>query len=246
MITKESKPWTRWWWLGSDVDSANLTYNLETLAQAGIGGVEITPIYGVKGREAHCIDYLSPEWMAHLHFTLSEAARLGMGVDMNTGTGWPFGGPEVTVDDAATRALFQEYILKGGEPFNESIEVRDQRQKEFARLDKLIVYATDGGATDITGHVSPDGTLNWEAPAGEAYKLIALFIGKTGQRVKRAAPGGEGYVLSLIHILLPGFFQPYSGRFRQYISCIQHIIRIIVAPGNVHVPFTRVTGNPVS
>ena len=195
MITKESKPWTRWWWLGSDVDSANLTYNLEALAQAGIGGVEITPIYGVKGREAHCIDYLSPEWMAHLHFTLSEAARLGMGVDMNTGTGWPFGGPEVTVDDAATRALFQEYILKGGEPFNESIEVRDQRQKEFARLDKLIVYATDGGATDITGHVSPDGTLNWEAPAGEAYKLIALFIGKTGQRVKRAAPGGEGYVL---------------------------------------------------
>ena len=195
MITKESKPWTRWWWLGSDVDSANLTYNLETLAQAGIGGVEITPIYGVKGREAHCIDYLSPKWMAHLDFTLSEAARLGMGVDMNTGTGWPFGGPEVTVDDAATRALFQEYILKGGEPFNESIEVRDQRQKEFARLDKLIVYATDGGATDITGHVSPDGTLNWEAPAGEAYKLIALFIGKTGQRVKRAAPGGEGYVL---------------------------------------------------
>ncbi len=49
--TNESKPWTRWWWFGSDVDSANITYNLEALAQAGIGGVELTPIYGVKGRE---------------------------------------------------------------------------------------------------------------------------------------------------------------------------------------------------
>jgi hypothetical protein len=193
--TNESKPWTRWWWFGSDVNSANITYNLEALAQAGIGGVELTPIYGVKGREKHCIDYLSPEWMDHFGFTLSEAARLGMGVDMNNGTGWPFGGPEVTVDDAATRALFQEYTLKGGEPLNELIEVRDEGQKEFARLDKLIAYSTDGEATDITEHVAPDGTLNWEAPAGQEYKLIALFVGKTGQRVKRAAPGGEGYVL---------------------------------------------------
>ncbi len=177
------------------MDSANLTYNLEALALAGIGGVEITPIYGVKGREAHYIDYLSPEWMTHLNFTLTEAERLGMGVDMNNGTGWPFGGPEVTLNDAATRAIFQEYILKGDEPFNELINVRDKRQREFARLDKLIAYSTDGEATDITEQVAPDGTLNWEAPEGQRYQLIALFIGKTLQQVKRAAPGGEGYVL---------------------------------------------------
>jgi len=46
--------------MGNDVDSANLTYNLEALSEAGIGGVEITPIYGVKGRENHYIQYLSP------------------------------------------------------------------------------------------------------------------------------------------------------------------------------------------
>ena len=166
------------------MDSANLTYNLEALALAGIGGVEITPIYGVKGREAHYIDYLSPEWMTHLNFTLTEAERLGMGVDMNNGTGWPFGGPEVTLNDAATRAIFQEYILKGDEPFNELINVRDKRQREFARLDKLIAYSTDGEATDITEQVAPDGTLNWEAPEGQRYQLIALFIGKTLQQVK--------------------------------------------------------------
>jgi len=54
-VRQESKPWTRWWWLGSDVDKAGLTFNLESLARAGIGGVEITPIYGVQGRQDHYI-----------------------------------------------------------------------------------------------------------------------------------------------------------------------------------------------
>jgi hypothetical protein len=47
--TPESRPWTRWWWLGSAVDEANLTRQLEQLAAAGFGGVEICPIFGAKG-----------------------------------------------------------------------------------------------------------------------------------------------------------------------------------------------------
>ena len=51
-ISQEAKPWTRWWWHGSAVDPASLTRQLEALRDAGIGGVEITPIYGVRGGEA--------------------------------------------------------------------------------------------------------------------------------------------------------------------------------------------------
>ena len=40
----EAKPYTRWWWMGSAVDSAGLDNNLRIYADAGIGGVEITPI----------------------------------------------------------------------------------------------------------------------------------------------------------------------------------------------------------
>ena len=59
-VTRENKPWTRWWWPGSAVDKASLTAQLEKLAQAGIGGVEITPIYGAKGYEDRYIDFLTP------------------------------------------------------------------------------------------------------------------------------------------------------------------------------------------
>ena len=61
--TRENKPWTRWWWPGSGVDAASLTANLKSFQDAGLGGVEITPIYGAKGYEARYIDFLSPKWM---------------------------------------------------------------------------------------------------------------------------------------------------------------------------------------
>ena len=40
---------------------ANLTAQLEAIAAAGIGGVEITPIYGARGSEARYVDFLSPQ-----------------------------------------------------------------------------------------------------------------------------------------------------------------------------------------
>ncbi|MCC8174706.1 MAG: glycosyl hydrolase family 2, partial [Odoribacter sp.] len=160
-----------------------------------MGGVEITPIYGVKGNEANDIDFLSPKWMEMLEHTIREATRLGMGVDMNTGTGWPYGGPEVTIEDAATKAIFQEYSLKGGENLSENILVQDAKQKDVATFSKLMAFSEDGKKLDLTNKVAADGILNWVAPAGE-WKLIAVFNGKTLQKVKRAAPGGEGYVMN--------------------------------------------------
>ncbi len=131
-----SLPGTRWWWLGSAVDSTGITYQLETLRKAGIGAVEITPIYGVKGNERNDIPYLSPRWMDMLGWCETEGARLGMQIDMNNGTGWPFGGPEITARYAAKKAIFH-------------------REGDSIRLE----------------------------------------IVPTRQKVKRAAPGGEGFVL---------------------------------------------------
>jgi hypothetical protein len=104
--TRENKPWTRWWWLGSAVDRTNLTRELEAIAAAGFGGVEITPIYGAKGAEERYLPFLSPSYLAMLAHVGAEAKRLGLGVDMATGTGWPFGGPQVTPANAELKIAF--------------------------------------------------------------------------------------------------------------------------------------------
>jgi hypothetical protein len=98
-----ARPWTYWWWMGSAVSERGITEQLTQFAAAGLGGVHIIPIYGAKGAETAFVPFLSPRWMALFQHTVREGKRLGLGVDLTTGTGWPFGGPTITPDRAAKR-----------------------------------------------------------------------------------------------------------------------------------------------
>lgn len=194
-VEQTHRPWTRWWWLGNAVDPPALTTLLESYRAAGLGGVEITPIYGARGAEEQFIDYLSPEWMAMLAHTADEAERLNLGVDMATGTGWPFGGPQVELTHAAKQVRVATFTVEGGASLTEPLQMQDPRTEQPAPLVVLMAYGSAGTRLDLTDRVGPDGTLAWTAPDDQTWTLIALFQGWTGQQVKRAAPGGEGYVI---------------------------------------------------
>jgi len=83
--SQTARPWTRWWWHGSAVDAENLSRLLQTYRAAGIGGVEITCIYGVRGQKDRSLVYLSVPWIVAVRHVIGEARRLEMGVDMSTG-----------------------------------------------------------------------------------------------------------------------------------------------------------------
>jgi hypothetical protein len=112
-LTQTARPWTRWWWPGSAVEPSQLSAQLQAFADAGLGGVEITPIYGARGAEARDIPYLSDRWVEMLRHTAREADRLGIGVDMATGTGWPFGGPRVAPGDGSSALALIDGRLAG-------------------------------------------------------------------------------------------------------------------------------------
>jgi hypothetical protein len=129
-VTSTTRPWTRWWWEGSAVTKNDLTWNLEQYQKAGLGGVEITPIYGVHGYEKSFIDFLSPKWMNVFLHTLNESKRLGLGVDLANATGWPFGGPWVKDEDASKTVYYKTYTLNGGEQLKELVQYT---QEAFVR-----------------------------------------------------------------------------------------------------------------
>ncbi|MEL0456483.1 glycosyl hydrolase [Flavobacteriaceae bacterium SZ-1-7] len=192
-IKSETKPWTRWWWMGSAVDSANIKQNLIDLQKVGIGGVEIAPIYGVKGEEENFINYLSPKWMHMLSYTTKVADSLGMQVDLTLGTGWPYGGPQVTREYAATKLITQKYEVKKGETFSKEIRVENPRERQPATLNYVLAYGESGAYLDLTSEMKGNKIV-WEAK-DDNYTIIAVFTGKTGQQVKRAAPGAKGFTL---------------------------------------------------
>lgn len=184
-VSTQSKPWTRWWWLGSAVDKENLTRELEAFAKAGIGGVEICPIYGAVGAEDRFIDFLSPKWMEMLAHTTKEAKRLGLGVDMTTGTGWPFGGPMVGKDDASEGMQRIEAKAEGGK--NLTLQWKD------AELACLRAFPESGNPVDLKDKAKDHG-IDWTPPDG-TWTVSGIAVKRGIQNVKRAAPGGSGLVL---------------------------------------------------
>ncbi len=169
-VTAEARPGTRWWWLGSAVDSANITRNLDEYARVGIGSVEITPIYGVKNNERNEISFLSPEWLGMLRHVENEAARNGILVDMNQGTGWPFGGPEVTEEWSACKlVVLTDTVDHGAEPVSTIPEKERRHARPIASSRRTLDDRRD--------------------------EIIRLYMAPTRQAVKRAAPGGEGLVI---------------------------------------------------
>ncbi|MEO6524070.1 MAG: glycosyl hydrolase [Mucilaginibacter sp.] len=214
-VTKEMRPWTRWWWMGNAVDDKNTARLLETYNKAGFGGVEVTPIYGAIGYESRYLQFLSPQWMSALEFTVGKAKTLGMGVDMNTGTGWPFGGPQIKSENAAAKLIVQNYKVAAGQALAEKIYVKDAKQKS-APLQAVTAYGEHGEVINITDKVTSGGTLNWKPEKGN-WDIYVAFSGKTLQQVKRAAPGGEGNVMDhlskdAVNIYLKRFDDAFKGK----------------------------------
>lgn len=212
-IPQKARPWTRWWWMGNAVDSGNIQLQLQQFHDAGIGGVEIVPIYGAKGAEDKFIQYLSPQWMSMLDYTVAEAKARDMGVYISVGTGWPIGGPQVGLPDAATKLIIQQYDYSPETKTPLTISLKEEKQKAAAGtgLAALMAYSDKKEVIDLTAKVRKDGALDWK-PARGNWKLYAAFTGKTLQKVKRAAPGGEGYTLD--HFSVPAL-QHYLSAFDQ-------------------------------
>ena len=182
---REHRPWTRWWWLGSAVDRANLTRELGEFSAAGFGGVEITPIYGTKGCEDRFIPFLSPRYLDALAYTGAEAQRLGLGVDMATGTGWPFGGPQVTPADAELKVGFDaagkiapvptDFKVKRAAPGAEGLVLNPYSAAALAHYLEpytRALAALPAGTVQGQFHDSFEYQANWAAEVPEKFRAL--------------------------------------------------------------------------
>ena len=154
-ITAQAQPWAWWWWHGSAVDETNIAHELQRFHDAGLGGVQITTIYGVKGGEARDIPYLTPPWLAMMGYTVDEAKRLGIGVDMSLGSGWCFGGPTVSREDANASVVVKTFSPAAGEKLSSQFDRKTTQA--------LMAFSADGKTIDLTDKISADGEVDWTA-----------------------------------------------------------------------------------
>ena len=217
-VRPEAKPGARWWWLGSAVDQENPQWNMQEYAKHGIGALEITPIYGVQGNQANNIPYLSDLWMEMLREVQKNGQQMCIEIDMATGTGWPFGGPWVPLEESACKAVFVDTLFRGLQVEGLDLKV-PEKDEPYCKLQKVMAF-WQGDPYDVTAFVK-DGQLTW-SPAKQLeeqiktatnktrkkalklrlkemetahWQVIAIYIRYGVMKVKRAAPGGEGLVV---------------------------------------------------
>lgn len=197
MAQQEAKAGARWWWFGSSVDTTNLKWNIQQYANHGLGALEITPIYGIQGNEANEIPYLSDKWMEMLRYTEHQGDINKVEIDMTTGTGWPFGGPWVPIDETASKALFITKNIKDKNIKDLDISPSDKDLAK-SKLLKVMAYGENGQVLDITANVTTKNNLYFlstKLPQKGNWKIYALYNRFAIMQVKRSAPGGEGFVI---------------------------------------------------
>ena len=197
VATNDTKPGTRWWWMGSAVTKEGLKWNIEQYSKAGIGTLEITPIYGVQGNEKNELSFLSGKWMEAYNQTIGYGKENQVNIDLNCGTGWPFGGPDIAITDAAAKLTCVDTTVTGKDLRNGvDVSVIDKKEKDYAVLQKVMLFAEDGTVKDLTEQTESPCIVYWKkANKKSNYRIVAIYCSRTRQKVKRAAPGGEGYVL---------------------------------------------------
>jgi hypothetical protein len=177
----------RWWWFGSAVSHPELRRELETMKAAGIGGVEIQPVYPLAlddpARGVKNLPYLSPEFLDAVRFASGVARELGLRVDVTLGSGWPYGGPHTLVTQAAGNLRYGQIPVPEGA---RSVPLPSISEGE------ALIAAFIGGKQSTSIH---DGRI--DIPPGlSGADLLEYFISsRTGQQVKRAAVEAEGFVL---------------------------------------------------
>ncbi|KQZ44667.1 glycoside hydrolase [Massilia sp. Root1485] len=185
----------RWWWFGPAVVKSELEREILAMKAGGIGGFEIQPVYPMElddaARGIRNVPYLSPEFLDAVSFANRTGRANGMRVDMTLASGWPYGGPHVTVGEAAARlrqavvdvpvgaASFALPAVMSGE---QPIAAFVGSGVDPASLKLLQVQAGADGRAAI-------------APADAPRKVVVYIASRTGQQVKRAALGAEGFVL---------------------------------------------------
>ncbi|MDQ3653049.1 MAG: glycoside hydrolase [Acidobacteriota bacterium] len=193
----DSRIMMRWWWFGPAVTKPELEREMRLMKEGGIGGFEVQAVYPVVLDDAangiRTLPFLSDEFIEALRFTAEKARELGLRMDLTLGSGWPFGGPQVRVDQAAGALRFERVKVEGntrrvavpqtsaGEKFIAAFLARSQGQS--------IVSVRE--LTEIR-----DGAVwlpvNLEGP----HEVLFFTSGRAGMQVKRPAVGGEGFVLN--------------------------------------------------
>jgi len=211
----EARPMFRWWWPGGLVDPAEITREVDQIADADFGGVEIADVWdSVVTIDPVQYGFGTPAWNAGVEAALRAAKRRGLRVDLTIGPHWPSVVPSENPDDVifAKELAHGQAVVKGGSTYEGPAPAPVVASKPWISAKTLVaVQALRCAASctaeppiglreetlvDLTASVGEDGTLSWTAPAEGQWVLLSFWERGTGQRSAMYGPNPDNSPLT--------------------------------------------------
>ena len=193
----DSRIMMRWWWFGPSITESEIARDLRKMKEGGIGGFEVAVVYPLAvddpARGVRNYEHLSPEFLNRLGFAARTARELGLRMDVTLGSGWSFGGPHIPAELAASRLRSDRREIAPS-----VTQVARPLPNDHEQL--IAGFVGNGAVREVDTATFRELDLSGNGPIAIPHgsgprTLVFYFASRTGQVVKRAAIGAEGYVL---------------------------------------------------
>jgi hypothetical protein len=219
---QEARPDAFWPWLNGHADTARITTEMEAFRDAGFARLQVWDVKALQDPDGIVPvgpAFLSDEWLANLAHADREAQRLGLELGMLAASGWNAGGTWVRPENAGIGLYSSVQEVQGPATLELALDFpevpdhsprgEDGRPAYWRTVAVQAAPAPEGepfapeGVLDLTERLDEDGTLRWEAPAGD-WTVRWLVFANTGQRLIVPSPNADGLQID--------FFDPDDSR----------------------------------
>ncbi|MER7792222.1 glycosyl hydrolase [Streptomyces sp. NPDC097640] len=210
------RPKFRWWWPDGLVDPAEVAREVDQIADAGFGGVEVAAVTHSLSEpiDAERYGWGTAAWVAGLESALRQADRRGLTVDVTIGPAWPAAVPTITPDSAAAASELAHglTVFQGSQgsyagpvpppvvPAAGAATARRLLWVQAARIGAAAAAPAPlqldrDSVIDLTALVR-DGALQWTAPDDGQWAVISYWERGSGQR-----PEGPAHTSPLAYVV---------------------------------------------
>ena len=207
-----ARPWVYWFWNNGNVTSNGITADLEAMQRVGIGGVLIMDVLERFAPPRGTAEFMNSEWQGLFEFSVQEAARLGLEINMANGPGWcGSSGPWITPELSMQMLVSTNVLVAGPTNFSAALPVPNTGHKQehdghsstvkyddFYRDVAVLAFPdTRNGilpheaVQDLTAQLDASGNLSWKVPPGR-WLIQRIGHTTTGSSTRPPVAGGNG------------------------------------------------------
>ena len=208
-----ARPWVFWFWNNANVTSNGITADLAAMRRVGIGGVIIMDVFERFAPPRGTAEFMNAEWQNLFQFSVQEAARLGLEINMANGPGWcGSSGPWITPELSMQKLVATNFTVMGPTNYASVLPkpAMNNRIQNDPHLNSQVPFkdyyediavlafpvTTNGvvpreAVINLTAQLGAGGKLIWAVPPGN-WLIQRIGHTTTGKATRPPVAGGNG------------------------------------------------------